>query len=170
MRTNFAGSRAMQLLDNLISLRRAAHWIVQYICRSDLVSLEDPLDLHLGFDRGYAHRPTRLLSRPIEFGFGINYDDDYRLLLDWPVDCPPCARVEHAPPKYSTPAYLPTSLSVIVRSHNSKQFSSRRKLFHGLSKLFHEIFKNFHELLSSSIARRQFSVERKLLVDRYTQG
>src|SRR6516164_4721445 len=92
----------MQLPNNLVCFRCAAHWIVQDVGRSDLVPLEYPLHLHLGFDRGHAHRSPRLTSRPVEFGFGIDHHDDHGELLGRPVDCPPCARVEHASPECST--------------------------------------------------------------------
>src|SRR6516162_7997706 len=119
----------MQLPNNLVCFRCAAHWIVQDIGRSDLVSLEDPLHLHLGFDRRHAHRPTRPMSRPVEFGFGIDHHDDHRQLLGRPVDCPPCARVKHASPECSTAACLPTSLGVTIRSYDSEKPSSRHKPF-----------------------------------------
>src|SRR5439155_8994286 len=48
--TDFAGTRAMKIADNLVGLRRAAHGIVEDICWSDLVSFEDPLHLQLRLD------------------------------------------------------------------------------------------------------------------------
>src|SRR6516165_12775173 len=95
----------MQLPNNLVCRLLLEKKKVQDIGRSDLVPLEYPLHLDLGFDRRHAHRSTRLTSRPVEFGFGIDHHDDHRELFGRPVDCLPCARVEHASPECST-AYL----------------------------------------------------------------
>src|SRR6516165_4802733 len=96
MGADFADPRVMQIADELVCLRCAAHWVVEDEGRPNVVSLEDPLRLGLAFDRSDTHCPPWSVRRPIKFSFGIDDDHENWRLFGRPVYRPPGMRVEHA--------------------------------------------------------------------------
>src|SRR5271163_3109164 len=93
---DLASAGAMQIAHELECFGRAADRKIEDEGRPHAISFEDPLRTILAFDRGDTPCPARTGCLPVELGFGIDHDDQHRLLLGRPVDRPPSIRVEHA--------------------------------------------------------------------------